>query len=300
MNKYIQFLCLVVLSIGTCTAQIGINTENPIKIFNIDVLGNNPLFNPQASNNLKDDLIFRLNVNSEANLVLGGETLSTEREASLELNDPNKALLLNRVSLKSVSDATTVTSPREGMMVYNTSTSGTEEEIVTPGIYLSMNRQWSRLRDKESTGGTASKIGELAGNNNQQYASGLLSDIGTGAGATKLPLNGGDIVISEAGRYIFNFRLYGAISGTVVYGDFYLYLFKQNGATEELLTSMNMIVVKGAGNWATYTPVMVTPHLEAGDIIIIRFGRVGATSWGLVKNPRTSANCTSFVYWKMQ
>lgn len=299
MKRYIQFLCFTVLSIGVCTAQVGINTKSPLNIFNIDVLGNNPVVNPQNSNNLKDDLIFRLNANSEANLVIGGETLSSVGRASLELNDPNKALLLNRVSLQSASDITTIASPRDGMIVYNTSANGAGEDAVTPGIYLNMDQTWLRLMDTETAGGTAAKIGELAGNNNQQYQAGALSDATTGANAVKLPIDGGDIVISEAGRYIFSFRLYGAMGGTAVYGDYYLYLFKQNGATEELLTSMRMIVVKGSGAWATYTPVMVTPHLEAGDTIIVRFGRVGSQTWGLVKNPRTTANRTSFVYWKM-
>lgn len=299
MNRYIQILYLFFLSTGACIAQVGIKTERPIKILNIDVLGNNPLINPQSSDKLKDDLIFRLNTNSEANLIIGGGELSRENEASLELNDPNKALLLNRVPLKSTSDISTVASPRDGMVLYNTSTDGTSKDAVTPGVYMNISRKWVRLADKENKApGEASNIRNLSADT----SSGLLTNVSTGVGANKLNIFGGDIVVPDAGRYFFVFRLYGPMIRGLQYGDYFLYLFKKNNSgAEELLNKVEMVVIKTSNStFATYSPMMSTSFLEEGDIITIKIGHQSGPVWTLRADSKTVANRTSFVYWKIE
>ncbi len=301
MNKYVTLLCLSLLSMTPCIAQIGIKTDEPIKILNVDTQGDNPSTNPQASDKLKDDLIFRLNKNSEANLVLGGEKLSSETEASLELNDPKKALLLNRVALTSVSDTTTVPLPRDGMIIYNTATDGAVGESVTPGTYMNVNKKWLRLVDKEIVSGRqTSSIKNIA----QTVKSTPLSDKDTGANAAKISVADGDIIVPEAGRYLFVFRLYGSIDRNVSspqYSDYYLYLFKKKGGMgkEELMDKTRMTIVKANGLYGTYSPMLTTSYLDKGDAIIIRFGHIGADSkvWSLVSSTDMVANRTSFAYW---
>jgi hypothetical protein len=321
MNRYIQFLCLAVLLAGTCTAQVGIGTANPVGILNVDILKDNPLPPTLSGSELKDDLIFRLNTNNEANLVIGGAPLN--KEASLELNDPEKALLLNRVALQRILDAITVPSPRDGMIVYNTNTSdingtgpGTSEGDVIPGTYLHMDDEWLRLVDNVGGGtSTASKIGSLISYmpNGTPGASASASEVAdkmTGAGAFSLPLNQ-SVIIDNPGRYVFSFRLYGQMSnsGSIVTGqvcdDYYLYLFKKaNGSsTEVLLSRIDMVVSKGSSNsgFATYFPVIQTPYLSSGDEVIIKIGRrPGATDWQLYGGANVNnANRTTFVYWKI-
>jgi hypothetical protein len=296
MNRYIYILCLAVLSTGICTAQIGIGTVNPVGILNVDILKNNSP-TPTGSQ-LKDDLIFRLNTNNEANLVIGGEPLN--KEASLELNAPDKALLLNKVALTSVEDSSTVPSPRDGMMVYNTNAGGSGEEDVMPGTYLNMNKEWIRLADHIVSGtSTASKIGALTSN----ISATPVTNKATGAGATTFILNQ-SIIINNAGRYVFSFRLYGGMSITgQVCDDYYLYLFKKTGATEVLLSRIDMVVGKGSSSSTnnTYFPIMQTPYLNLNDEVIIKIGRRnGAQNWTLQGSATLIANRTTFVYWKMQ
>ena len=297
MNRHIYLLCLAFLLAGTCTAQVGIGTTNPVGILNIDILKNNSPI-PTGSQ-LKDDLIFRLNTNNEANLVIGGEPLN--KETSLELNAPDKALLLNRVALTDVSDINTVPSPRDGMMVYNTNAGGSGEEDVMPGTYLNMNNEWMRLTDYTASGtSTVSKIGALTGN----VLATPVTNKTTGAGASQFPLSQ-SIIINNAGRYVFSFRLYGGMSITgQVCDDYYLYLFRKTGSTEVLLSRIDMVVGKGSSNSAynTYFPIMQTPYLNLNDEVIIKIGRRnGAQNWTLRGSTNVNeANRTTFVYWKMQ
>lgn len=299
MNKYILFFLLVFLSTDICTAQVGIGTENPIGLLNVDASKNNTssLLNVE----FKDDLIFKLNINKEANLVIGGSP--SEKETSLELNATNKALLLNRVALKSVSDKITITASRNGMLVYNTNTAGEHRDAVTPGSYINMNGEWLRLVDKASheTNISASGIGELTTN----VSVGEITDISTGAGAVEFPLYQ-NIVINEDGWYVFSFRLYGSQGSSTSQSvdDYYLYLFKKNGDSEELLNRIDMVIGRARSNstYNTYFPIMHTPYLNVNDEIIIKMGRrYGADHWTLRgSSNKLEANRTSFVYWKIQ
>ena len=295
MNRYIYFLCLAIFLAGTCTAQVGIGTGNPVGILNVDILKNNSLI-PLGSQ-LKDDLIFRLNANNEANLVVGGQPLN--KETSLELNAPDKALLLNKVSLTGISDITTVPSPRDGMMVYNTNTGGSGEEEVTPGTYLNMDSKWTRFGAPTSGTSTVSKIGVLTAN----VSAGVVADKTIGTGAASFPLSQ-SIIISDPGQYVFSFRLYGPMASTGQNcDDYYLYLFKKTNSTEVLLSMIDMVVGKGSSNSAnnTYFPTMQTPYLSQNDEVIIKIGRRnGAPTWTLTGTTTVQANRTTLVYWKIQ
>ncbi|MEO6833710.1 MAG: hypothetical protein ABI378_13865, partial [Chitinophagaceae bacterium] len=68
-----------------------------------------------------------------AQLKIGNNPATIDPSSILELENPNKALYMTRVSLTSTSDVTTVPAPKAGMMVYNTNTTIT----ATNPVYLS-------------------------------------------------------------------------------------------------------------------------------------------------------------------
>jgi hypothetical protein len=55
--------------------------------------------------------------------------------AMLDVNSTNKGFLPPRVTLTGTEDATTITSPSSGLIIYNTATAGTSPTNVTPGCY---------------------------------------------------------------------------------------------------------------------------------------------------------------------
>ena len=64
---------------------------------------------------------FVLNVNAQSGI---GNT-SPNVSAKLDVSSTNKGLLIPRVSLSSLTDASTITSPATSLLIYNTNTSTT-------------------------------------------------------------------------------------------------------------------------------------------------------------------------------
>jgi hypothetical protein len=345
-------LCLAAMAAGMqlCAqnAKVGINTGNPQGIFHIDGQKDNNTVTPYNNN----DLLFRLNNNGEANLVVGGTSLSTAGSASLELNDPNKAILLNRVALDTeTGNPFTSASSREGMMVYNTN---------IPGIFLNAGgswQQWIKIVDVAATTGNSNimDIGYKANENGvpnsttaqppsdnsanvAQYTGGAISNVtpttctdgDPNTNTVLIPLRNAkadknaeaegtpDISIPENGRYVFAFRLYGAVningnntaqttSVNSAYGNFHIYII--NNTTGGKLLNEKEIVMVRTGNtnarWTTYSFTMVTPLVKKGDKISIRVGQdqMSKARLALVAMPKgydITCNRTSFTYWKLK
>ncbi|GGE44969.1 hypothetical protein EV200_101150 [Pedobacter psychrotolerans] len=87
-------------------------------------------------------------------------TNSTIKEASalLELEASNKGFLMTRVALTSLTDVTTINSPANALMVYNTATTTSGTNDVTPGYYYynkdlntPANSKWVKLTDSQNT-----------------------------------------------------------------------------------------------------------------------------------------------------
>lgn len=302
MARILFLIVCSVIAIAALPAQVGINTVSPIGIFNIDALGNNPASNPHTSNRLNDDIIFRVNQNNEANLIVGGSTLSSASEASLELNETNKAMLLNRVSLSNAVDVTTVDSPQDGMIVYNTSTSGSDDDMVVPSVYMNQKKRWLKFSEYVESPASTSKILTLSAN----QTSTLLTNPDLGTGALSLRFNNlNEIPIAEDGRYIFTFRLYGGRSlntaSSYGYGEYYLYLFRSNGGNETLISKTQMAILEGYSTFYTYTPTLFTPFLSKGESVIVKIGHISNTrKWTLIAGNHNVANHTSLVFWKLK
>lgn len=334
MKRNIFYTIILGIAVSTLSVfgQVGVNTTKGIEIFNVDALGNNPVTNPQSASTLNDDVIFRLNNNNNnANLVIGGSSLSPKGSASLELNATDKALLLNRVALKSAQDDETVADPIEGMMVYNTAIAGETPYEVTPGLYIFQSNLWTRMRDVADTGASnVATIRDMAtstGSSNAGYNAGILTDPVTGQGSAAINFYNSNIgtdtsapdhvVIPESGRYIFSFKLYGRPLNTAgnvpgrrrfTYGEYGIYLYKVEAGGAETLISKSFMTIMDIGNsFFTYTPTLLTPMLNTGDQIRIKAGYVLRPDnyvWRLVGASPTNrgkvANRTSLAFWKLQ
>lgn len=70
---------------------------------------------------------------------VGINTESPHPTAALDLsNNPNKGLLTPKVALQSIRDDTTISNPKKGLMVFNT----TSNSSLSPGYYYYNNEKW--------------------------------------------------------------------------------------------------------------------------------------------------------------
>lgn len=117
--------------------------------------------------------------------------------AILELRSNSKGLLIPRIALQSTNDVTTVPTPAEGLLIYNTATVNN----VTPGFYYWNGTEWVRF-NTGSGGGSANPGWELSGNagtNPSQHYVGTsdLTDLRIATNATTR------ILISDSGNIQF-------------------------------------------------------------------------------------------------
>lgn len=90
-------------------------------------------------------LIFSLNAFAQ----VGIGTTNPDASAALEVKSNSKGFLPPRVSLTSISDVSTISSPATGLMVYNTATAGTSPNNVTPGFYFFDGSKWMRIVNQQ-------------------------------------------------------------------------------------------------------------------------------------------------------
>ena len=90
--------------------------------------------------------------NSNASLFVNGEndnvglgTTLPNTSAQLEMGDPDRGLLINRVNLTATNNAAPVTSPATGLLVYNLANTGTGATDVSPGFYYWDGSEWVAL-----------------------------------------------------------------------------------------------------------------------------------------------------------
>lgn len=109
-------------------------------------------------NPTSDVMHFRIETDNEANTFfvngitdnVGLGTNAPNASSSLELVNDNRGLLINRVQLTSRDLAAPITAPATGLLVYNTNTSGTAPNNVSPGFYHWNGSEWIAM---DGTGG---------------------------------------------------------------------------------------------------------------------------------------------------
>ncbi|MDQ0064387.1 hypothetical protein [Chryseobacterium lathyri] len=140
------YLILTLMSVSLIFGQVGINTENPQGIFNIDGGKNNAVTGTPTATQLKDDFI----ITSKGSAGIG--TLP-DSYAALDVKSANQGILAPRINLTSVNldlnadgDNSIANQPK-GLLVYNTADSPTS---LTEGYYFWNGMEWRRIDNKSS------------------------------------------------------------------------------------------------------------------------------------------------------
>jgi hypothetical protein len=125
-------------------------------------------------------------------------TTTPNSSAKLDVYSTNKGFLPPRVTLASVSDATTITSPAEGLLVYNLGSSGLQS-----GYYYWNGANWATIATATSAGNgvTSSDLVKL-------YSKAYSTASGDIANT-----NGYSFTVPVSGRYLFDFTSSGYASG---------------------------------------------------------------------------------------
>lgn len=317
MNKILFAIAISIINCLSAQSQIGINTTFPKGIIDI---------NSGNEESMNDDLIIKINSTGEANVIIGGaDETSLTNNTSLALNDSTKGLLLNVVALQSTNDKATVPDPLNGMILYNTNTSDTEEKSdvfnVKPGLYFHQDNLWRRLYSTmRISRNTVAYIRDLAtvsnvsaiGVGNFYQPTKYITNIETGAGAntlyTRIPTTdntekgSSSFEVPESGSFVFIIRWYGhpyaRTTPVITDYNYYAYIFKSGETTPLCYTLVKPWLTS---NFSTSFSIMATPHLEKGDMIEIRIGQESsaqAAEWRLISHEKGLANRTSFVYFK--
>ena len=117
-------------------------------------------------NNTQADLNTRIATNGEANTLfvdgardnVGLGTNTPNNSAQLDLADTDRGILINRVALTSTANASPISAPANGLMVYNTANASSGNTEVIPGFYYWDGAQWVAM------GGTNGRDWSLEGN----------------------------------------------------------------------------------------------------------------------------------------
>ena len=128
------------------------------------------------------------------NAQTGIGTTSPDASAKLDVYSTNKGFLPPRVILSSSTDATTITSPAEGLLVYNLGSVGLQA-----GYYYWNGGSWATIATASSAGN-----GVASSNLVKLYQEGYSTTSGKAASA-----NGYGFTVPVSGRYEFNFNSTG-------------------------------------------------------------------------------------------
>lgn len=80
---------------------------------------------------------------------VGIGTNSPSGSAQLEVRSTNKGFLPPRLTLTGTSDVSTIASPATGLLVYNTTATGSGATAVTPGFYYYDGARWQRIINQQ-------------------------------------------------------------------------------------------------------------------------------------------------------
>ncbi|GAB4204457.1 MAG: hypothetical protein Fur0023_12260 [Bacteroidia bacterium] len=143
--KWIQLLTFMSPTYSNAWLVNGNSGTNPVTNF-IGTIDSNDLV-------LKTNSQERIRIKSDGKVGIGTSTITNN--AILQVSSPNKGVMFPKVSLSNATDNITipVSSPSDdGLIVYNTSTSGTGSVQVVPGYYYWQNNRWNRFMSNAYSG----------------------------------------------------------------------------------------------------------------------------------------------------
>ncbi len=129
-------------------------------------------------------------------------TTTPHASAKLDVSATNKGFLPPRVTLTSNTDAITIPSPAEGLLVYNLGSVGLQA-----GYYYWNGTSWATIATATSAGS-----GVTASNMVNLYAKGYSTAVGDIANAS-----GHTFTVAVSGRYLFDFSCTGFANATITY-----------------------------------------------------------------------------------
>lgn len=92
--------------------------------------------------------LFVFSIKENAQVKIGNTASRPDPSAVLDVSSSNKGLLLPRVALRATDDISTIVSPANGLIVYNTTAAGTGNNAVKPDlIYTWKVNKWEALID---------------------------------------------------------------------------------------------------------------------------------------------------------
>ena len=80
---------------------------------------------------------------------VGIGTNTPNSSSALDVTATNKGILPPRIALTGTNDVSTITSPANGLLVYNTATAGTSPTNVSPGFYYFESGKWQRIINQQ-------------------------------------------------------------------------------------------------------------------------------------------------------
>lgn len=80
---------------------------------------------------------------------VGIGTNTPNSSSALDITANNKGFLPPRIALTGTNDVSTITSPANGLLVYNTATAGTSPSNVVPGFYYFESGKWQRFINQQ-------------------------------------------------------------------------------------------------------------------------------------------------------
>lgn len=251
----------------------GVVAVNQNGLMNHQIHGNNTTI----LNNQQLDLDVRIATNNNANTLfidgakdnVGMGTSTPHPGAALHINNNNKGFLAPKVNLTGITDTTTIQpSNTEGMLVYNTITTGAGSNDVTPGYYYWTGTRWDRFISRGYTQKFKQNAIARASSNSATF--------------TTLPGLDNTINVPVTGTYQIVVNAYYAVEqptgetntgGTVQYhnsagqGSIRLLMGNSNTLEEKYVASYGMAFPDGQKFWAHGQSVTIIENvqLEAGQ-----------------------------------
>ena len=200
-------------------------------------------------------IFFIFNANVFAQTGIG--TTTPNASAKLDVYATNKGFLPPRVTLTSATDATTITSPAEGLLVYNLGSVGLQA-----GYYYWNGANWATIATATSAGN-----GVTASNMVNLYGKGYSTAAGDIANAS-----GYSFTVPVSGRYLFDFSSSGYMNQSTMSITFKVRQGTTDLATDVFTNANNNVHVVFTG--------MVEVNLQAGTTYNVYVSSTGSRDTG--------------------
>ena len=202
--------------------------------------------------------------------------------AALEINSPDKGLLLPRVVLTGTDAAAPLGAHVDGMLVYNTATAGAGDTAVTPGLYYNQGSTWQSIAPGDILPGTATPDNTLRWDGTAWVESNTITNNGINAIVV-----GGELTVDGAAH---NNAAYDAGAGTTIdfaqsnfayttasAGPFLLNNLKDGGAYTLAVQGATSGTASFSGLGFTFKSKDAATATEAGTHSIYSFIVLGTT-----------------------